>query len=311
MNCHNSIRFIKDAIESILNQTYGEFEFIIVDDNSSDGTYEIASQYANSDARIRLVRAEPRFDTSYLGDLLNVGVRLARHDWVARMDADDVSLPDRFRIQLDFACKDPEVVGWGSYCDVINESGKKIGAGKVGPLDKREFMKARAKGRLIFVTHPTSFLRRDIMIKAGLYDARLRANQDVDLINRMAEYGAIRAIPVPLLCWRVHSDQFTVVRDPLQDLKVNSYLKYRTEQHSRKKEAEKDYPYFLQGNVFLMKSTRYFFRQYCLKKALAAKKCHHFVLFLVYRMAVVLAVLLFNKESWWLRKYEKRLYYYE
>src|SRR5687768_7077362 len=110
MPVFNGERFVASAIRSILDQTFRDFEFIIVDDGSTDQTSGIVRSYAGRDARIRVVRNDPNLG---FGAALNIGCRLARGMFVARMDADDVSAPTRFAAQLDFLKNHPDVAAVG------------------------------------------------------------------------------------------------------------------------------------------------------------------------------------------------------
>jgi len=111
MPAYNAEKYIAQAIESILNQTFQDFEFIIVNDGSTDNTLKIIEQYAAQDRRIRLVQ----IDHVGTSAAKNAGVEVAKSDWIAMMDADDISLPQRLEKQVQAAQKSPTVVVWGTY----------------------------------------------------------------------------------------------------------------------------------------------------------------------------------------------------
>ena len=98
MSCYNASRFLAEAIESILRQTFTDFEFIIIDDGSTDDTLDIIRTYAQTDPRIVVIEKA----NTGLADSLNVGIGAARGEWIARQDADDVSFPDRLFHQIEF-----------------------------------------------------------------------------------------------------------------------------------------------------------------------------------------------------------------
>jgi glycosyltransferase involved in cell wall biosynthesis len=129
MPAYNSEDFIAAAIESVLGQTFSDFELIISDDGSSDGTLGIARFYAARDGRIRVLSGE------------NVGapengnrcLRAATRPWVARMDADDISLPDRFARLIAAARENPDVVLWGGRAITIDRRGRPMHRIQSGP----------------------------------------------------------------------------------------------------------------------------------------------------------------------------------
>lgn len=120
MSCYNAERWLSEAIESVLVQTYKDFEFIIVDDGSSDNTPEIIKRYADIDHRIRVISKT----NSGLTDSLNAGISQAKGEWIARLDADDICLPHRLEEQVKYVKNNPKIVLLGSGCIEINEHGK-------------------------------------------------------------------------------------------------------------------------------------------------------------------------------------------
>ena len=119
MSVYNGQEFLREAIESILRQSYGDFEFVIIDDGSTDRTAEILAEYAGRDARIRLQRHENKGRAVSL----NIGIELARAPYIARMDADDVSASERLRRQVDYMRDHPDTVMVGSWAQVIDLEG--------------------------------------------------------------------------------------------------------------------------------------------------------------------------------------------
>ena len=127
MPAYNSDRFIAEAIESILNQTYRHFEFLIVNDGSTDETSSIASNYAERDPRVRVIESNHGGPSR----ALNTGIEHAEYEWLAIMHADDVSLPNRLERQLKAACLNPKVVAWGAYAYHVNSAGKILSLSKM------------------------------------------------------------------------------------------------------------------------------------------------------------------------------------
>lgn len=208
MPVFNGERFLATAVESVLVQTVRDFELIVVDDGSTDGTSAILQRYARADGRVRVVES----DHGGISAALNRGIAAARYEWIARMDADDVAAPDRFARQLAAAAAHPRVVVWGAYARHINAAGKVLGVSRTGPTSEDEFRRLRSKGKDVHIIHPTAMLRKDVVVAAGGYDGRFDYCEDFELFDRMAEHGAIVAIPEPLLLYRIHATSISMER---------------------------------------------------------------------------------------------------
>src|SRR3989344_5781814 len=116
MPAYNARKYIGEAIESILNQTFKDFEFIIINDCSTDKTKKIIEEYANKDARIKLINNATNLG---LTKSLNIGLKEARGEYVARLDADDVALPERLEKQYEFMEKNKETTLVGAWAEII------------------------------------------------------------------------------------------------------------------------------------------------------------------------------------------------
>ena len=201
MPAYNAEKHIGEAIESLLQQTYRGFELLILDDGSTDDTPQIIEEYAGRDPRIRVERQENQGVSAASNRL----TKLAQYEWIARLDADDVALPRRLELQLAAVAAYPDVVAWGGAVHHINEAGRVLGLGRCGPTSVQVFHQRRASGEVICVYHPTALLRRDVVNKAGGYDTRLCVGEDLDLFDRMGEYGPIVALEEPVALYRIHS----------------------------------------------------------------------------------------------------------
>ncbi|MBE9228701.1 glycosyltransferase family 2 protein [Phormidium sp. LEGE 05292] len=201
MAAYNASEFIAQAIESILNQTYREFEFIIVDDGSTDNTLEIAKRYAEKDSRVRVIQS------SHIGmsAVRNLGVSESKYPWIAIMDADDIALPEKFEKQIKAIQENPKVVGWSTYVYHINTRNEILSFSKWGITSEEEFYNARAEGHLPGFCVPTLVLNKEAFLKAGGYNPKYTHGEDLDLSDRMSQYGPILTVPEPLLLFRVHS----------------------------------------------------------------------------------------------------------
>lgn len=200
--------FLQVAIDSILGQTHDDLELIVVDDGSQDGSTEIAEAAAVEDPRVRVLRGS----AEGISTALNAGVAVARGDWVARMDADDIAQPHRLARQLAAAEQRPEVVLWGSWVELFVDGGRRTMVAEVGPTTLREFVRGRDHGPPVAFVHPTIMVRRDVIERAGGYDSRFDGAEDIELFDRIGQLGPMLAIPEPLLRYRMRPGSETLRR---------------------------------------------------------------------------------------------------
>lgn len=197
---HNGAKYISEALDSILCQTYSDFEFIIIDDGSMDDTYEILKRYQAMDNRINIISRKNKG----LIETLNEGVDLARGKWLARMDSDDIALPHRFERQL----KMLESMGadiCGSWVQRFGTSDKRI-------VRLRKTNDA-IKAEMLFCSpfaHP-SVMMRTSLIKHLRYDTVWESAEDYDLWERAIENGYVMTnVQEVLLLYRVHNEQISI-----------------------------------------------------------------------------------------------------
>ena len=201
MSVYNGLPYLKESIESILNQSFKDFEFLIIEDCSSDTSLELLEEYAKKDDRIKLIKNS---QNEGLGINLQKGVELAKGEYIARMDDDDISLTHRLQTQYDFAQANPDIDIIGSFATDINESGNEIGTRKM-PTSHEEIIKYIWTCPII---HPTSFMKKESLLKAGSYGDEKR-RQDYALWFRCAKNGLKFAnIPEPLLKYRFADEYF-------------------------------------------------------------------------------------------------------
>jgi glycosyltransferase involved in cell wall biosynthesis len=198
MPVYNAQRYIAKAVESILTQTFGDFEFIIIDDGSTDSSPGILRKYAARDPRIKLIS---RPNTGYVR-ALNEALALARGEFVARMDADDVAMSDRFERQASFLRGNPDVVLLGGAQELIDASGCLLLCPSV--LVTNDQLQAAFLEGKTEICHPTAMIRRKAMVDAGGYDESLRPAEDLDLWLRLAEIGKVANLPDFIIQYRIH-----------------------------------------------------------------------------------------------------------
>lgn len=198
MSVYNAEKFLHEAVESILQQTYPYFEFIIIEDASTDGTLRILEEYESADERIILIKNSQNHGAAGFIKNLNRGLEQATGDFIARMDADDISVPDRFEKQLDFLTQNPDILMVGSDLDVIDENGmsyKKLTA----PQSDAEIRQNMLKKISLF--HPVLMWRND---KKIFYREKMIGCEDYDLYFRlMAEGHKFGNIKETLLKYRI------------------------------------------------------------------------------------------------------------
>ena len=209
MAVHNGGRFIGKAVQSILEQTFNDFEFLIIDDASTDDSIEIIKAF--HDPRIRLVRNRENMG---LTRSLNFGLSQARGDYIARMDDDDLSLPTRLQAQMDFFEKNPSYGLVGTSYRYIDEEGRCIYE-KILPRTSPEIKKAL--GITNQFAHASVMFPAQAIAAVGPYREFFRYAQDYDLFLRIAEKFEVYNIPEILTEWRVRLNSASVKYRTLQN----------------------------------------------------------------------------------------------
>lgn len=214
MSVYNGERFLAPAIESVLDQTLADFEFLILDDGSSDHTRAIVEHYAQRDKRIRATFRENRGLVASLNELL----LQARAPLIARMDADDICHPDRLARQVEFLTLHPEVGVVGCWTDDIDEAGAPYTVRAPDhPVTHEEFLTAIEAG-LPLLCHPAVAFRRALVLETGGYRAAFRHCEDLDLWLRLATVTRIANIPERLLRYRHYGEQVSSRHATLQQV---------------------------------------------------------------------------------------------
>lgn len=210
MSAYNAEEYLGDAVDSILNQTFDDFEFVVVNDGSFDNTSAILNAYAQRDSRIVLIEQE----NLGLIRALNVGLASCRGELVARMDADDIALPQRFSEQVSFLRSNSDCVAVGTALALIDSDGDLLGT-QVPPLSHEEIEIHLLKG-IGAVPHPSSMIRREFLVKVGGYDVSALHVEDLELWLRLSELGRLANMPVELLQYRLHANSVTATKRRIQ-----------------------------------------------------------------------------------------------
>ena len=206
---HNSERFVVEAVESMLAQTVRELEVVLVDDASTDGSRALIAKLAARDPRIRVLHLSEKRGIAHA---LNRGMELCAGDWIARMDADDLSLPTRLEKQLAFADQHPDAVLIGTDVTFIDEHSHVIGRNVRLPTEPAEIDRALMWGMWPIV-HPSVIIRRATLLALKGYCEELRVNSDHELFLRLAETGRLYSIPERLTRYRLHQQQISAGRE--------------------------------------------------------------------------------------------------
>jgi len=193
MSVYNAEKYLHEAIESILNQTFTDFEFIIINDGSTDRSLEIIESF--KDERIVLINQS----NTGLAKALNIGIDKSKSNFIARIDADDIAFHDRLKEQYKLFKENPEYVIIGCNAKTIDIGGNYIYNTSL-PINDYECKKKLPETPFI---HPSVMFRKDVFYKAGQYPERMLTGQDYVLINRMAKYGKFYNIKEPLMKYRI------------------------------------------------------------------------------------------------------------
>ena len=199
MPVYDAAAYVARAVESILDQTLGDFEFLIYDDGSTDGSIQIVESYARRDPRIRHFRMRHAGYAVWLRE----GVSAANAPLIARMDADDVARRNRLERQVDFLARHPDCCVVGSRVLRIDPDGRPIREGDV-PLEHDLIERALLAGRGEALPHPAALLRRAALLDAGSYRPEYEPAEDLELFLRLAERGRLANLPEVLLDYRQH-----------------------------------------------------------------------------------------------------------
>jgi glycosyltransferase involved in cell wall biosynthesis len=234
MPVYNAEKHLAEAVDSVLGQTFADFEFLIVAECDTNGeTLDILADYAEKDTRIKVIKNETKLG---LAESLNKGLRAARGEYIARMDADDLALPTRFEKQLAFMDANPNIGVCGTYQRHFGNGVDEVHRPPVSP--------AQCKANLLFscdLCHSTLMLRRKVFVDNKLFYDSLYLAEDYELWTRAASLTDFANIPEILGEYRVGRNNVTKAkkdgliaesgRITANNLEKNLGLKLGEEQH--------------------------------------------------------------------------------
>ena len=211
MPVYNGEKYLQESIDSILNQSYSAFEFLIIDDGSNDNTVGIIEEY--QDERICLVQNEHNLG---IAATLNKGITMSRCEYIARMDSDDVAHVNRLSEQLRFMDDNPDVAVCGSLMDSVDNP-QIIYDFPCGEIVDFHLLYGPP------VAHPSAMIRKSVLVQNGFfYDETIKYAQDYDLWSRVSKAARITNIPQVLMSYRTHSGQVSQCNIEEQNFYANS-----------------------------------------------------------------------------------------
>jgi glycosyltransferase involved in cell wall biosynthesis len=210
MPVFNAEKYLQKAVESILGQTLADFEFLIFNDGSTDGSADIVKHF--TDPRIHFFDSQKNYGYVYH---LNEGIRLARGEYIARMDADDISYPERFARQVEFMDANPEVGVCGTWFHTIGHYESIVEY----PIGNENLRVASLK--YCAFSHPTVMLRKKVLLENSIYyDQSFLPAEDYYLWTILSQYCQIRNLPMVLLDYRIHEGQISKYKRSIQKKKT-------------------------------------------------------------------------------------------
>ncbi len=212
MSCYNCAFWLKEAIASVLAQTYANYELILVDDGSTDETAQIIRKYRDQDKRIIAIFKR----NTGLADSLNTAIAQARGSWIARIDADDLCEPARLKKQVSFLEGHPQVVLLGSGFMEIDDRGRELSE-HLYPSDHR-ILVSHLQRLQSFFPHSSAIFSRRVIQGLGPYNTLFRKAQDWELWLRISERGRIACLRECLVRVRKHRQQITNSPDDFSQL---------------------------------------------------------------------------------------------
>ena len=214
MPVFNAEAFVGAALQSIRDQSFSDFDLIVIDDGSSDRSSEIIREHAAKDGRIRALQRENRGLVATLNEMID----LAEAPLLARMDADDISHPERFRWQVDHLKHHPRVVCLGGGVELIRQNGTPLLS--PDPLVGNDRVQAAALSGRTPISHPAVMMRADAVRAVGGYHADAYPAEDLDLFLRLGEMGEIDNLPQRILRYRMHEASISAMHSERQISKM-------------------------------------------------------------------------------------------
>lgn len=237
MAVYNSERYLALAVNSILNQTYRDFELIVVDDGSTDRSLAILQACAAHDSRLRLTSRANRGIPYTRNELLSQ----ATSELIAVMDADDIARPNRLACQVAFMQQHPEVVCLGSAFELIDAKGRLITRLPV-PLNDAQIQPQILAGHAA-IFQPCAMMRRQAVLQVGAYNEEMTQAEDLDLWLRLGEIGKLANLPEALMQYRLHPNSVSEQDCALQRQKAREACQQACDRRGLVSQFEAEQPW--------------------------------------------------------------------
>lgn len=206
MPVYNCAHYLEEALASLLIQTYKNFEVIAINDGSTDNSLEILENFASLDPRIRIISQK----NSGIVKVLNRGISEAKGKYIARMDADDVSFPNRFADQVKVLEEHPDTVLVAGLFEVIDQDSEFLYRELVLPTDQDLKRSLYLRNP---IAHGSAMFRKSVVEKIGGYRDLYGPTEDLDLWMRLANEGEFEAVPTPVYRWRMNQNGLTLTNN--------------------------------------------------------------------------------------------------
>jgi glycosyltransferase involved in cell wall biosynthesis len=217
MPAHAQVKYIEDAIQSILNQSWADFELLVINDRLSQDAVTRIERISSSDQRVKFYKS----DGAGISEALNKGISLSKGKYIARMDSDDISEKFRLEHQVLFMQSHPEVGILGTQINYISQDGKQTGQSRF-PTSHKKIAKELSFYNCI--AHPTVMIRKSVIDIIGQYDSKYDGSEDYELWIRAIEKTSIRNLGTPLLQYRESDSQVTKSNSRIIDRQEKSIL---------------------------------------------------------------------------------------
>lgn len=232
---YNGEEFLEEAIISVLGQTHTNFKLYIINDGSTDNSKKIAQKFASIDSRVILIDHE----NMGMGNSLNKVIQITENNWIVRMDADDIMMPDRLEQQIDFINSHPDIAVASTLVYYINSLGIVIGKNKSDLTTIDQVNKLIRLNEPLGFTHPAVIMKKQAVQSVGGYRAQFWPVDDIDLWNRIVEKGyKVLVQPKYLLKYRIHSNSVSISNARKTRLKFHWVKESLLARRSGKKEPD-------------------------------------------------------------------------
>ena len=243
MPTHNGERYIRTAIDSVLAQTFSDFELLIINDGSTDSTPDIIRSY--NDDRIRVIDNECNIGIT---KSLNKGLKKARGEYIARLDDDDMALPERLEKQRKFLNKNKDIALVGSWAEYIDQNGKFMRMRKT-PTDSRVIRYELIFGNNFY--HSALMFRKSAILDIGGYDESFKHAQDYELLSRLRDTHKLANIPEALIRYRINPKSIVSSSESQKVVHANAIAIIKKMISRYKRMSDEEYEIFL--NAFIIK----------------------------------------------------------